>query len=272
MRASRSYCRPGTRTRRSSRARVWPGRRQDPRAARRHLRHRPPPRAVGRLGRREIQAPLIPGTSSTARSSRWVSDVTRRGRRPRVGRGAHRVRHVPQLPRRPPPPVHPHQGVGRQPRRRVRRLHRHPGDQRLGAAARPRPRPRRDLRPARQRDAHGARSGRWSARTCSSPAPGRSGSWRPRSRGTPGPAHRRERHEPGCASRRPPAPTCRRRVAARRIATRRPARHGRGVRHRARDVGSRVAVEEISTNMNHGGRVALLGLPPSRSRSTGARS
>ena len=78
--------------------------------------------------------------------------------------------------------------VGRrgQPRRGLRRLRRHPRDQRLGAARRPRPRPRarsstRSATPRTPRC-----SGRWSARTCSSPGPARSGSWRRRSRGTPG--------------------------------------------------------------------------------------
>ena len=36
--------------------------------------------------------------------------------------------------------------------------------------------------------------------------------------------------------------------------------------------GSAKALPEMIENMNHGGRIALLGLPPSRSRSTGARS
>src|SRR5690242_21006914 len=42
--------------------------------------------------------------------------------------------------------------------RSVRRLRRAPGNERLGAARRPRPRPGRRLRPARQRHPHRARS------------------------------------------------------------------------------------------------------------------
>ena len=63
-------------------------------------------------------------------------------------------------------------GVGRQPRRRVRRLRRHPGDQRLGAAGRPRPRPRArsSTRSATRRTRRC--SGRSSARTSSSPGAG----------------------------------------------------------------------------------------------------
>ena len=52
------------------------------------------------------------------------------------GEGPRRLRPLPQLPRRPPPPVRAHDGHRRQPARRVRRVHRAADDQRLAPLAR----------------------------------------------------------------------------------------------------------------------------------------
>ena len=79
-----------------------------------------------------------------------------RDRRPRLGRGPHHVRLLPQLPRRPTAPLPQHGGRRRQPRGRVRRVPRDPGVQRVPHPRRDPRRDRRDLRPVRQRDAHGA--------------------------------------------------------------------------------------------------------------------
>ena len=64
--------------------------------------------------------------------------------------------YLPQLPRRAPPPLPQHGRRGRQPRGRVRRISGDPGVQRVQDPGRHSRRDRRDLRPVRQRDAHGA--------------------------------------------------------------------------------------------------------------------
>ena len=113
-------------------------------------------------------------------------------RRHRQRRGPRRLRPLPQLHGRPPSPVRAHAGRRRQPRRRVRRVHRPADDQRLAPLARHRPRDRRHLRPVRQRRPHRAvlpRPGRgradhrrrpdrhaWPRRSCATPAPGTSSS------------------------------------------------------------------------------------------------
>ena len=216
--------------------------RQDPGAAGRAVRHRPAPRAVGRLGRSRPSRRRWPSaTSSSARSSRSARTSTDVPVGDRVSGEGHIVcgncrncragrRHlcISTVGRR------------RQPRRRLRRLRRHPRDQRLGAARRPRPRPRgaSSTRSATRRTPRC--SGRWSARTCSSPAPGRSGSWRRRSRGTPGARHvvrhRRLATTGWRSPRQAGADLVDQRLARR--ARRRPGASSAcgGLRHRARDV------------------------------------
>ena len=81
-----------------------------------------------------VDAPLIPGHEFCGEVvGRRRRRPRRPGRRPGLRRGPHRLRHLPQLPGRPAPDVHPDLGDRRQPRRRVRRVRRAPGEQRLGA-------------------------------------------------------------------------------------------------------------------------------------------
>ena len=77
-------------------------------------------------------------------------------RRDRQRRRPRRLRPLPQLPRRPPASVQGHEGRRRQPARRVRRVPLAADDQRLGPRPGHRPRRAVDLRPVRQRGAHGA--------------------------------------------------------------------------------------------------------------------
>ena len=71
-------------------------------------------------------------------------------------RGPCRLRPLPQLHGRPPPPVRAHVGRRRQPAGRVRRADRPADDEHLASPRRGRPRRRVDLRPVRQRGAHRA--------------------------------------------------------------------------------------------------------------------
>ena len=66
-----------------------------------------------------------------------------RARRPGQRRGPHRLRPLPQLPGRAPPPLRAHRGHRRRPPRRLRRVRRAPGDQRLAARCRADPARRR---------------------------------------------------------------------------------------------------------------------------------
>ncbi len=77
-------------------------------------------------------------------------------RRPRLRRGAHHLRPLPQLPRRPPPPVPQHPGRRREPARLLRGVHGPAGLERVPPAGRHLRRDRLDPRPARQCDARGA--------------------------------------------------------------------------------------------------------------------
>ena len=77
-------------------------------------------------------------------------------RGPRVRRGAHHLRLLPQLPGRPPAPLPQHGRRRRQPRRRVRRVSGDPGLQRVQDPRGHLRRARVDLRSVRQRDAHRA--------------------------------------------------------------------------------------------------------------------
>ena len=135
-----------------------PRRRQDPGPAGRPVRHRPAPRAVGRLGRLDGDARRwSSATSSTARSSRSA----RTSPRSPVGQRASGEGHIVC-------------GTCRNCRAGRRQLCIRtrasastatapspttsciPAAQRVGAARRPRPRPRRRLRPAGQRRPHRA--------------------------------------------------------------------------------------------------------------------
>ena len=152
-----------------------PRRREDPGAAHRHLRHRPAHREVGRLGRVDDRRAAHPGPRVLRRGRRGRrARARRRRRRPGVGRGAHRLRHVPQLPRRAPPDVHPHEGRGPAPRRRVRGVHRDARARTSGCTTpTSSPRSARSSTPSATPCTPRSRS-RSSAKTCSSPAAARS--------------------------------------------------------------------------------------------------
>ena len=121
-----------------------------------------------------IPVPMVVGHEFVGRIVQVGEQRARlRSRRHRQRRGARRLRPVPQLPGRPAAPVQGHQGRRRQPPRRVRRVPRPAGDQRLAARlGRWQPRLRHlarravDLRPLRQRGAHGPAASTCSARTC----------------------------------------------------------------------------------------------------------
>ncbi len=132
-------------------------RRHDPDPEDRDLRHRHPHLEVGRLGaeddpRADARRPRV-----RRRDRRDGAGGARlRARRPRLGRGPHHLRLLPQLPRRAPAPVPQHGRRRRQPRGRVRRVPGDPGVQRVPDSRRHLRRPGVDLRSVRQRDAHGA--------------------------------------------------------------------------------------------------------------------
>ena len=107
-----------------------------------HLRHRPAHRGLGRLGRNDDhRAAGRRATSSSARSSRSAANVTDLQVGDVVSGEGHvvcgRCRNC--LAGRRHLCIHT-TGVGRQPRRRVRRVRRPADDQRLGAPAADRPR------------------------------------------------------------------------------------------------------------------------------------
>ena len=146
--------------------------------------------------------------------------------------------------------------------RRVRRVPRAPGGQRLAGG---RADPARHSSPSSIRSAtpctRRCRS-TWSARTCSSPAPGRSAAWRrpivtPRRRA----ARRHHRREPDAAGHRREDG----RVAGRRRAHVQPRRgdgrpgHDGGLRRRPRDVRQQGALRDMIAAMAHGGHIGLLG-------------
>ena len=72
----------------------------------------------------------------------------------RLGRGPYRLRPLPQLHGRPPPPLPLYQRRRRQPAGRLRRIYRHPQRQCLAPCRRHRSRRRLDLRSVRQRHPH----------------------------------------------------------------------------------------------------------------------
>ena len=217
-------------------------RRPHPGPADRHLRDRPPHRRLGSMGG--------PDDPSAARRRPRVRRGDRRGRqqrdrlppgRDRQRRGSRRVRAVPPLPRRPAPPVRPHDRAGRRAGRRVRRVRRPADDEHLASLAGDRPGGGGDLRPVRERGPHGARlprprRGRAHQRRRPDRPDGHRG--RPSCRR---PVRRRVRAEPVPA--RPGAADGRH--GRRRSGRARPgrgrgrARDGRGLRRRARDVGGR---------------------------------
>ena len=153
--------------------------------------------AVGRLGPEDDPRP--DGGRPRVRGRDRRGRLERQGlprRRDRQRRGARRLRPLPQLPGRPPPPLQGHQGDRRQPPRRVRRVPRPADDQRLGPRPEHPPRRAGDLRPVRQRRPHGpavrrARRGRADHRRRADRRHGREG--RPPRRGA---ARRRHRREP----------------------------------------------------------------------------
>ena len=143
-------------------------RRPDPRAPHGHLRHRPAHPKWDAWAQRTIPVPMVIGHEFVGEIVAVGSNVNDfHARRRRQRRGPRRLRPLPQLHGRPPPPVRAHQRRRRQPARRVRRVlialpmtnvwHHADGIDR---------RRRRDLRPVRQRRPHRARSSRCSARTC----------------------------------------------------------------------------------------------------------
>ena len=156
-------------------------------------------------------------------------------------RGPCRLRPLPQLHGRPPPPVRAHVGGRRQPAGRVRRADRPADDEHLAPPRRDRPRRRVDLRPVRQRGAHraavpGAGRGRADHRRRADRLHG-DRRRPPRRR----PVRRRLRPQPG-AARAGRAAGCDRDVRPARDERRADpgrARHGRGLRRRPGDVGQR---------------------------------
>ena len=127
----------------------------------------------GTTGRRRREGAAHPGPRVLRRGRRGRrARARRRGRRPRLRRGAHRLRHLPQLPRRPPPDVHPHQG-----RRACSATARSPSTSSSPRSnvwvhhATSSPRSARSSTRSATRCTPRSRS-RWSARTCSSPGCG----------------------------------------------------------------------------------------------------
>ena len=154
----KSRAEPGLVARGGARAGGRHQRRQDPRPRDGDLRHRPPHPPLGRLG-----------PADDPRAARGRARVRGRGGRGRLererlpaggqrgGRGPRRVRAVPQLHGGTAPAVRPLDRPRRPAPRRVRRVRRAADDERLAPLGR-RGRGRRcDLRPVRQRGAHGAR-------------------------------------------------------------------------------------------------------------------
>ena len=95
-------------------ARAGPERRADQGREDRHLRHRHPHLELGRLGGRQtVPVPMVVGHEFVGRIADIGAAVTRlQGRRARVRRGPHRLRHLPQLPRRALPLCRNTSGVG----------------------------------------------------------------------------------------------------------------------------------------------------------------
>ena len=111
-------------------------RRADPRAAHRHLRHRPAHLQLGRMGAEDH--PRADGDRPRVRRRDRRGRLERRRFLPRRYRQRRRprgLRPLPQLPGGPPASVRAHQGVGREPARRVRRVHRAADDQHLAPHA-----------------------------------------------------------------------------------------------------------------------------------------
>ena len=205
-----------------ARARAGHQRRADQGQAHRHLRHRSAHLQMGRVGaeddsRADGGRPRIRRRDRRGRRQRQRL----RARHDRLGRGPYRLRPLPQLHGRPAPPVPVHQRRRRQPRRRLRRIYRHPQRQRLAPCRRHRSRRRLDLRSVRQRRPHRAamghgRRGRADHRRRPDRRDGRGG--RPPCRRPPRRHHRRQRLSPRARreARRHPDGQCR---AARRSPT-----------------------------------------------------
>ena len=96
---------------------------------------------TGTPGRRRPSPCRWPSATSTAGAIVEIGSEVQglEARRPRLGRGPHHLRLLPQLPRRAPPPVPQHRRRRRQPPGRLRRVPRDPGRQRLQASRRASP-------------------------------------------------------------------------------------------------------------------------------------
>ena len=203
------------------------------------LRHRHPHLEVGRLGAEDDSGADAGRPRIRGRGRRDGPGGARlQDRRPRLGRGPHHLRLLPQLPRRPPSPVPQHRRRRRQPRGRVRRVPRDSRVQCVPDSGRHRRRPGVDLRSVRQRDAHGAvvstrRRGRADHRRGSDRHHG--GGDRAARRRAPRRHHRRQRlpARPRAANGRDPRRQRRAREPARRDGR---ARHDRRLRRRDGDV------------------------------------
>ena len=114
---------PGLTLTRGEEARGRPQRRHDPDPEDRDLRHRHPHLEMGRLGA-EDDSRADAGRPRIRRRSRrdGAGGARFQHRRPRLGRGPHHLRLLPQLPRRAPASVPQHGRRRRQPRGRVRRV------------------------------------------------------------------------------------------------------------------------------------------------------
>ena len=132
-------------------------RRPDPGRPDRDLRHRPAHPRLGRLGAEDDPGRVgdRPRVRRRRGRGRRQRDRLRAGRSG-LRRGPPGLRPLPQLHGRAAPPVRAHRGDRGQPHRRVRRVHRAADDQRLASPPGHRPRRGVDLRPVRQRHAHGA--------------------------------------------------------------------------------------------------------------------
>ena len=245
---------------------VRPDGREDPGAACGAVRHRPAPRAVGRLGRLDrAAAPDRRRTSSSARSSRSArtSPPSRSANAPpargtssaasaaTAGPGGGRCASAPRGSASTATGRSPTSSSSRPPTCGCSPTTSTPTSAPSSTRSATPP-----TRPCRSR---------WSVRTCSSPAPARSGSWPPRSPGTSGRATSW-------------SPTCRDyrlelakaagadlvvNVSA---ATASPRPSGELGMREGFDIGLEMsgnpaAVDDMIANMNHGGRVAMLGLP-----------
>ena len=122
------------------------------------LRHRRPHLEMGRLGAADDSgADALSATSSAAWSRRWApASPTSSPGELVSGEGPHRLRPLPQLPGRPPPPLPEHPRRRREPSRGVRRIPLDPLPQCLQGRSEHPGGGHFHLRSARQRRAHRA--------------------------------------------------------------------------------------------------------------------